>query len=84
MCVINNSLKQVLAKYPISTFCAAPTTYRMMQLEPSLSSSDLSSVRHFVGGGEPFVSFLAIKILSGIVEYVLNVADCIVNDTLDA
>ena len=43
---------QILAKYPISTFCAAPTVYRMF-VQQSLSSYKFSSLRHCVAAGEP-------------------------------
>lgn len=42
----------LLAKYPITTMCGAPTIYRMLVLE-DLSAYDFSSLRHCVGAGEP-------------------------------
>ncbi|KAK2180218.1 hypothetical protein NP493_453g02008 [Ridgeia piscesae] len=44
--------ERVLETYPISTFCAAPTAYRMLVLE-NLTKYNLSSIRHCVSGGEP-------------------------------
>ncbi|KAI0216671.1 Acyl-coenzyme A synthetase ACSM3, mitochondrial, partial [Lamellibrachia satsuma] len=43
---------QVLEKYPISTFCATPTAYRMLVLE-NFAKYNLSSIRHCVSAGEP-------------------------------
>jgi acyl-coenzyme A synthetase/AMP-(fatty) acid ligase len=42
----------LLERYPISTFCAPPTAYRLLVLEP-LSHYRLSALRHCVGAGEP-------------------------------
>ncbi|MEM6583376.1 MAG: AMP-binding protein [Pseudomonadota bacterium] len=42
----------LLAKYPITTFCGAPTIYRMFVLE-DLSQYKFGSLRHCVGAGEP-------------------------------
>ena len=42
---------ELLAKYPITTFCAPPTAYRMMVLEDLANYK--TSLRHCVGAGEP-------------------------------
>jgi acyl-coenzyme A synthetase/AMP-(fatty) acid ligase len=42
----------VLAKYPITTFCGAPTIYRMLVLE-DLTAWKFPHLRHCVGAGEP-------------------------------
>jgi acetyl-CoA synthetase/medium-chain acyl-CoA synthetase len=42
----------LLERYPISTFCAPPTAYRMLVLE-DLAKRDLKALRHCVGAGEP-------------------------------
>jgi acyl-coenzyme A synthetase/AMP-(fatty) acid ligase len=42
----------VLERYPITTFCAPPTAYRMLVLE-DLSRRNLASLRWCVGAGEP-------------------------------
>lgn len=42
----------LLERYPITTFCGAPTIYRML-IQQDLSAHDLSSLRHCVGAGEP-------------------------------
>ncbi len=42
----------VLERYPITTFCAPPTAYRMLVLE-DLGRRDLASLRWCVGAGEP-------------------------------
>jgi acetyl-CoA synthetase/medium-chain acyl-CoA synthetase len=42
---------QVLEDYPITTFCAPPTAYRMLVLEDL--SHYRTSLRHCVGAGEP-------------------------------
>ncbi len=42
----------VLAKYPITTFCGAPTIYRMLVLE-DLHAWKFPHLRHCVGAGEP-------------------------------
>jgi acyl-coenzyme A synthetase/AMP-(fatty) acid ligase len=42
----------LLERYPISTFCAPPTAYRLLVLE-NLSHYRLSTLRHCVGAGEP-------------------------------
>ncbi len=41
-----------LEKYPITTFCAPPTVYRLLVLE-DLKSFKAKSLRHCVGAGEP-------------------------------
>ncbi len=42
----------LLEQYPISTFCAPPTAYRLLVLE-DLSRYRLSNLRHCIGAGEP-------------------------------
>jgi acyl-coenzyme A synthetase/AMP-(fatty) acid ligase len=42
----------LLERYPISTFCAPPTAYRLLVLE-NLSRYRLSALRHCIGAGEP-------------------------------
>ena len=42
----------VLAQYPITTFCGAPTIYRMVVLQ-DLSQYQFKTLRHCVGAGEP-------------------------------
>ncbi len=42
----------VLAQYPITTFCGAPTIYRMVVLQ-DLSQYEFKTLRHCVGAGEP-------------------------------
>jgi acetyl-CoA synthetase/medium-chain acyl-CoA synthetase len=39
-------------RFPITTFCGAPTIYRMFALQP-LKQVDFGSLRHCVGAGEP-------------------------------
>jgi acyl-coenzyme A synthetase/AMP-(fatty) acid ligase len=41
-----------LAKYPITTFCAPPTVYRLLVLE-DLKAYPFKALRHCVGAGEP-------------------------------
>jgi acetyl-CoA synthetase/medium-chain acyl-CoA synthetase len=41
-----------LAKYPITTFCAPPTVYRLLVLE-DLKAYHFTALRHCVGAGEP-------------------------------
>jgi acyl-coenzyme A synthetase/AMP-(fatty) acid ligase len=43
---------EFLQRYPISTFCAPPTVYRLLVLE-NLKQYQFSSLRHCVGAGEP-------------------------------
>jgi acyl-coenzyme A synthetase/AMP-(fatty) acid ligase len=43
---------ELLERYPISTFCAPPTAYRLLVLE-NLSRYRLSALRHCIGAGEP-------------------------------
>ena len=43
---------ELLARYPISTFCGAPTIYRMFVLE-DLGQYRFPALRHCVGAGEP-------------------------------
>jgi len=42
----------MFAKYPITTFCGAPTVYRML-VQRNLSAVNFGSLRHCVGAGEP-------------------------------
>jgi acyl-coenzyme A synthetase/AMP-(fatty) acid ligase len=47
---------ELLHTYPITTFCAAPTAYRMLVLEEPLAylqSHPPKALRHCVGAGEP-------------------------------
>jgi len=43
---------ELLAQYPITTFCGAPTIYRMLVLQ-DLSAYRFPHLRHVVGAGEP-------------------------------
>ena len=43
---------ELLAKYPVTTFCGAPTIYRMLVLE-DLSRYRFKTLRHCTGAGEP-------------------------------
>jgi acetyl-CoA synthetase/medium-chain acyl-CoA synthetase len=43
---------EILERYPISTFCAPPTAYRLLVLE-NLSRYRLAALRHCIGAGEP-------------------------------
>ena len=43
---------EILEKYPITTFCSAPTVYRMFVLQP-LDGYEFSPLRHCVAAGEP-------------------------------
>jgi acyl-coenzyme A synthetase/AMP-(fatty) acid ligase len=43
---------EILERYPISTFCAPPTAYRLLVLE-NLSHYRLAALRHCIGAGEP-------------------------------
>lgn len=43
---------ELLAQYPISTFCGAPTIYRMFAQQP-LDRFSFPALRHCVGAGEP-------------------------------
>jgi acetyl-CoA synthetase/medium-chain acyl-CoA synthetase len=43
---------ELLERYPISTFCAPPTAYRLLVLE-NLSRYKLLALRHCIGAGEP-------------------------------
>ena len=43
---------ELLAQYPVTTFCGAPTIYRMFVLE-KLEEFRFASLRHCVGAGEP-------------------------------
>ena len=43
---------ELLAKYPVTTFCGAPTIYRMLVLE-DLSRYEFKALRHCTGAGEP-------------------------------
>jgi len=42
----------LLERYPITTFCAPPTAYRML-VQQDLSSVTFAALRHCVGAGEP-------------------------------
>jgi acetyl-CoA synthetase/medium-chain acyl-CoA synthetase len=42
----------LLAKYPISTFCAPPTAYRLL-VQEELKGYSFPALRHCVGAGEP-------------------------------
>lgn len=42
----------MFGRYPITTFCGAPTIYRMFVLQ-NLGAVDFASLRHCVGAGEP-------------------------------
>jgi acyl-coenzyme A synthetase/AMP-(fatty) acid ligase len=43
---------ELLERYPISTFCAPPTAYRLLVLE-NLHHYRLAALRHSIGAGEP-------------------------------
>ena len=43
---------ELLAQYPVTTFCGAPTIYRMLVLQ-DLSAYRFPHLRHVVGAGEP-------------------------------
>lgn len=43
---------ELLAKYPITTMCGAPTIYRML-VQEDLSGYQFTHLRHSVGAGEP-------------------------------
>ena len=43
---------EVLARYPITTFCGAPTIYRML-VQQDLGAYRFPTLRHCVGAGEP-------------------------------
>jgi acetyl-CoA synthetase/medium-chain acyl-CoA synthetase len=45
-------LLETLGRYPVTTFCAPPTVYRMLVLE-DLSKVRAPALRHVVGAGEP-------------------------------
>ena len=42
----------LLVRYPITTFCAPPTVYRLL-VQEDLASYQLPALRHCVGAGEP-------------------------------
>ncbi|MEQ8230310.1 MAG: AMP-binding protein [Gammaproteobacteria bacterium] len=42
----------LLARYPVTTLCGAPTVYRMLVLE-DLAACSFPALRHCVGAGEP-------------------------------
>jgi len=46
------ALLRMLERYPVTTFCAPPTAYRMLVLE-DLSQFKPKALRHCVGAGEP-------------------------------
>jgi len=43
---------ELLAKYPITTFCAPPTAYRLL-VQEDVSRYSFKALRHCVGAGEP-------------------------------
>ena len=43
---------ELLARYPITTFCAPPTAYRLL-VQEDLSQYTFPALRHCVGAGEP-------------------------------
>jgi acetyl-CoA synthetase/medium-chain acyl-CoA synthetase len=43
---------EMLTKYPITTFCAPPTVYRLL-VQEDLSRYKFAALRHCVGAGEP-------------------------------
>nr|XP_034986396.1 acyl-coenzyme A synthetase ACSM3, mitochondrial isoform X2 [Zootoca vivipara] len=47
-----NLLSTALSRFPITTFCSAPTAYRML-IHHSLSSYKFHSLKHCVSAGEP-------------------------------
>ncbi|NXK56293.1 ACSM3 synthetase, partial [Chauna torquata] len=59
-CVFVHSMPQfkpaviadTLSRYPITTFCTAPTAYRML-VQHCLSSYTFMSLKHCISGGEP-------------------------------
>ena len=46
------AILDTLQKYPISTFCSAPTAYRMM-IQEDIASYKFPQLRHCVSAGEP-------------------------------
>ena len=46
------AILNALQKYPVSTFCSAPTAYRMM-IQEDLRSYKFPKLRHCVSAGEP-------------------------------
>ncbi|XP_077979979.1 acyl-coenzyme A synthetase ACSM3, mitochondrial-like [Glandiceps talaboti] len=47
-----NKTLEILDKYPITTFCAPPTAFRLF-VQEDLSKYNLQSLRHTVSAGEP-------------------------------
>ncbi len=47
-----NKTLELLARYPVTTMCGAPTIYRMLVLQ-DLSKFKFPTLRHCVGAGEP-------------------------------
>ncbi|KAM6250118.1 acyl-coenzyme A synthetase ACSM3, mitochondrial-like [Porphyrio hochstetteri] len=45
-------IAETLSRYPITTFCTAPTAYRML-VQHDLSRYKFKSLKHCVSGGEP-------------------------------
>ncbi len=45
-------LLELLTRYPVSTFCAPPTVYRVL-VQEDLSQYRFAALRHCVGAGEP-------------------------------
>ncbi|XP_067912576.1 acyl-coenzyme A synthetase ACSM3, mitochondrial isoform X2 [Heterodontus francisci] len=46
------SVLEVLSRYPITTFCSPPTTYRML-VQSNVSSYRFKNLQHCVSAGEP-------------------------------
>ncbi|NXN93454.1 ACSM4 synthetase, partial [Rhinopomastus cyanomelas] len=46
------AVAETLSRYPITTFCTAPTAYRML-VQHDLSSYTFARLRHCLSGGEP-------------------------------
>jgi acetyl-CoA synthetase/medium-chain acyl-CoA synthetase len=44
---------EILQKYPVTTFCGPPTSYRMIVKEMPAARFIFPSLRHFVAAGEP-------------------------------
>jgi acetyl-CoA synthetase len=44
---------EIIERFKVSIFCAPPTVYRMLILEPSLKTTDYSKLRHSLSAGEP-------------------------------
>ncbi|XP_043945440.1 acyl-coenzyme A synthetase ACSM3, mitochondrial-like [Protopterus annectens] len=48
----SKTVLQALSKFPITTFCSAPTAYRML-VQQDLKSYKFKCLKHCVSGGEP-------------------------------